>query len=338
VSELVVIAQREGSGDASLWVREGDRRLPGRDDNRRLAELRRGLERHPGVRVEVADATPEALEKTLRALHTDDYLEALEGVRAGEVVVLAEFAPPGLEPDIPVNAALVAAAREAVRTAVAAAERLVGGARFAYAVCRPPGHHAGPDWQAGYCYLNSPAAAVETLRRGGLSPLGVLDLDLHYPNGTSALVEAMPDVALHSLHAAPITNLPPGTPLPRVEGERAVAFEEAPDAEAYLAEVAASLEELAGVAALVVSLGYDTVTGDPHGGWEFPPETFAEVGALLADAGMPICVVQEGGYALEALADCSHAFARGLLGEPITSEQGDFVNQGFANSTGGGAP
>ena len=158
---------------------------------------------------------------------------------------MPELAPPGLEPDIPVNAALVAAAREAVRTAISAAERLLAGDRFAYAVCRPPGHHAGPDFLGGYCYLNNAAAAVQTLRDGGLAPVGVLDLDLHYPNGTSELVERMgADATLHSLHAAPVTNVAAGTELPRAAGERALAFERRPDPVAYLAEVEASLDEL----------------------------------------------------------------------------------------------
>jgi acetoin utilization deacetylase AcuC-like enzyme len=310
-----MIEQRRGSDDASLWVREGGCRLPGRDSNLRLIQLRNGLMRHAGVRAEAADAASDAIEQTLGSLHERAYLNALKGVRNGDSVVMAEFAPPGLEPDIPVNAGLVAAAHEAVRTAITAAERLIGGARFTYAVCRPPGHHAGPDWLAGYCYLNSPAAAVQTLREGGISPVGILDLDLHYPNGTAALVERMSDATLHSLHAAPVTNLPPDTVLPQVEGERAVAFAGSPDPDAYLEEVAISVAALSrSAAALVVSLGYDTVAGDPHGSWEFPPRIFTEIGRLLADSGLPICVIQEGGYALDVLADCSHAFAIGLLG------------------------
>ncbi len=81
-------------------------------------------------------------------------------------------------------------------------------------------------------------------------------------------------------------------------------------------EFEASLTELAAdSAALVVSLGYDTVEGDPHGTWHFGPEVFAGIGRLLAATELPVCVVQEGGYSLEALAPCSHAFAAGLLGE-----------------------
>jgi acetoin utilization deacetylase AcuC-like enzyme len=314
MSELVMVEQRRGEGDAALWVREGKRRLPGQDSNERLDELGSGLLRHPGVRAVAADAALEDVEATLNSLHSRTYLEALKGVRNGDAVVMADFAPPGLEPDIPVNAGLVAAAHEAVRTAITAAERILVGARFAYAVCRPPGHHAGPAWLAGYCYLNSAAAAVQTLRRGGLKPVGVLDLDLHYPNGTSAVIEGMPDATLHSLHAAPVTNVASGTVLPRARGERVVAFAGCPDERAYLEEVAASIDVLAESArVLVVSLGYDTIAGDPHGTWSFSPQIFADVGRILARSGLPICVVQEGGYALGELAECSHAFATGLL-------------------------
>ena len=315
-SELVMVEQRQGCDDDAFWVREGDRRIKGQDGNRRLVELRAGLIRHSRVRSVAADAPDEEVERTLAALHEAEYLRALAEVSSEEPVVMPQFAPPGLEPDIPVNAGLVAAAREGIRTAITAAERLLEGAHFTSAVCRPPGHHAGPAFHAGYCYLNNAAAAVRRLCDGGVKPVGIIDLDLHYPNGTSALVERMgPEAALHSLHAAPVTNLPPGTPLPRVAGERAVSFLNAPDEATYLEEVAHSIHDLSEIArALVVSLGYDTVAGDPHGGWSFRPEIFAEVGHLLARSGLPVCVIQEGGYALEELAACSHAFATGLLG------------------------
>jgi acetoin utilization deacetylase AcuC-like enzyme len=314
MSELLMIEQRRGSDDAAHWIREGKRTLPGQDSNLRLDELRAGLVRHDGVRAVAADAADEALERTLGEMHEPHYLDALRRVN-GRPVVMAAFAPPGLEPDIPVDAALVAAAHEGVRTAITAAQRLAAGARFTYAVCRPPGHHAGPDFLGGYCYLNNAAAAVRTLREAGVRPIGILDLDLHYPNGTAAMVEPMEDATLHSLHAAPVTNVAAGTVLPQAAGERAVAFSEAPDAGAYLTEVGASIDQLAaGAAALVVSLGYDTVAGDPHGGWSFEPEIFADVGRLLARSGRPVCVIQEGGYSLPALAECSHAFATGLLG------------------------
>lgn len=320
MAELLLVEQRAAAGDdGAHWILEGGRILPGVDDNRRMSELGRGLLRHPSVRATGADADSEDVEQTLSVLHEPSYLEALAEVSA-EPVVIPELTPPGLPPDIPVSSGLVGAAREGVRTAMTAAERLVGGAHFTYALCRPPGHHAGPAWFAGYCYLNTAAAAVQVLRQAGMSPVGILDLDLHYPNGTAAIVATMGDTSLHSLHAGPVTNVANGEVEPASDREVAVEFHVVPDAEDYLGVVAESLDELAPEsAALVVSLGYDIVAGDPHGSWEFGPEIFTEIGRLLAACGKPVCVIQEGGYALDSLAECSEAFATGLLGVTPTA-------------------
>ncbi len=317
MTELLLVEQRTsaaGEDDGAHWILEGGRILPGVDDNRRMAELRRGLLRHSGVRAAAADADSEDVEQTLTILHDPGYLEALAEV-SSEPVVIPELTPPGLPPDIPVCSGLVDAAREGVRTAMTAAELLTKGARFTYALCRPPGHHAGPAWFAGYCYLNTAAAAVQVLRHAGVSPVGILDIDLHYPNGTAAIVETMSDASLHSLHASPVTNVAAGTVEPSSEREHVVEFTGSPDAETYLGAVATSIDQLAeSSAALVVSLGYDIVAGDPHGSWEFEPQIFTEIGRLLAACGKPVCVIQEGGYALDSLAECSEAFAAGLLG------------------------
>jgi len=315
--ELLLVEQREGhGGDSAHWILEGGSILPGVDDNRRMAELRGGLLRHPRVRAVEADAGDEELERTLAVLHEPAYLEALAGVGA-EPVVLEEMTPPGLPPDIPVTAGLVAAAREGVRTAIAAAQRLAGGARFTYALCRPPGHHAGPAWCAGYCYLNTAAAAAQTLRAAGAGPVAVLDLDYHYPNGTAAVIAPMEDVSIFSIQAHPVTNVAGGEAKPATDREIAIEYHVVPDRELYLEAVSGLLrdmrEDFGPIAALVLSLGYDIVAGDPHGSWEFGPEIFADLGRMLAASELPICVVQEGGYALDSLAQCAEAFAEGLL-------------------------
>jgi acetoin utilization deacetylase AcuC-like enzyme len=327
MSELLMIEQRRSRGDAAHWIVEDGQRRPGVDDNRRMIELRSGLSCHSGVRPGPAEAGAEEVGRTLSRLHEPGYLEALDAVRSEEPVVMPELAAPGLPPDIPVCAGLVAAAREGVRTAITAATRILGGARFAYALCRPPGHHAGPDWFAGYCYLNTAAAAALTLCEGGARPVGILDLDLHYPNGTAAIVASMEDARLHSLHAYPVTNVADRTVTPRSERERVVEFSGCPEAPAYLRAVGDSVEALRRTsAALVVSLGYDTVAGDPHGGWSFSPTIFAQIGRLLATSGLPVCVIQEGGYALPTLAACSYAFAAGLLdGRAETTGRGALV-------------
>jgi acetoin utilization deacetylase AcuC-like enzyme len=314
VSGLLLVRQRRGHRDGSSWIVDGGRAVRGHDHNERLAEIEAGLRRYREVREIAADASDARLQRVLLALHEPAYLHALRGVRAGEPVTLSELAPPGMQVDIPVSAGLVAAAQEGVRTAITAAQRLAAGAPATYALCRPPGHHAGPAWLGGYCYLNTAAAAAQTLREHGAGPVGILDLDLHYPNGTSTIVQDMHDVRLHSLHAWPVTNSPEQPVLARTERERLVEFREPPSDSAYLRAVAVALRELEReVAVLVLSLGYDTVGGDPHGSWSLTPAVFAGIGSLLAQSRLPVCVVQEGGYDLGTLAECAHAFAGGLL-------------------------
>ena len=316
-AELLLVEQRGGEdgGDSAHWILEGGRVLSGVDDNRRMAELRDGLLRHPRVRPAEAAVGEEEVERTLGALHEPRYLEALAGA-GEEPVVLEEMTPPGLPPDIPVTAGLVAAAREGVRAAIGAARHVADGARFAYALCRPPGHHAGPAWCAGYCYLNTAAAAVQALRVAGAGPVAVLDLDFHYPNGTAAVIAPMEDVSLFSIQAHPVTNVAGGEISPASEREVAHEFHVVPDRGMYLETVSDLLREARedfDAKVLVLSLGYDIVAGDPHGSWEFGPEIFADLGRMLAASELPICVVQEGGYALDLLAECAEAFADGLL-------------------------
>jgi acetoin utilization deacetylase AcuC-like enzyme len=316
---MVVVRQRRsgppGEADAP-WIVDGGRRVAGQDGNRRLDAIEAGLRRHWAVKPVGSGANDLDVERTLYAIHDLDYLAELHDL--SELAVLPRHVAPGMAPDIPAGPALVAAADEAIRTTITAARHVAHGARFSYALCRPPGHHAGPAFCGGYCYLNSAAAAAVTLREGGMGPVGILDLDLHFPNGTSAIVAGMGDVLLHSLHAWPVTNAPTDPVLPCSARERLIEFRGTPDPEAYLDAVDESLDQLAQrCRSLVLSLGYDTIAGDPHGGWDFEPGIFAAIGALLAESGLPVCVVQEGGYAVDRLSECSSAFSAGLLGAEV---------------------
>jgi acetoin utilization deacetylase AcuC-like enzyme len=316
VSELLLVEQSSSGGDrngAPFILDRHGRKMQGRDDERRSSELRSGLLRHAGVRSGRADTSQAKLERVLGALHEPHYLEALRQVSWDEPTMMPEWAPPGLPADSPVWAAVVATAFEGVRTAIAAAERILDGARFSYALCRPPGHHAGPAWLGGYCYLNTAAAAAYALCEGGIEPVTILDVDFHFPTGTSAIVAPLTNVRLGSLHASTIAEVPWRRVEPS-ERECFVEFTATPDAETYLHALREVIGGLAkSSAALVLSLGYDIVDSDPHGSWDFPPAIFRQIGGVLAASGLPVCVVQEGGYSLEALADCSHAFASGLL-------------------------
>ncbi|HWX87699.1 MAG TPA: hypothetical protein VNX67_05965 [Solirubrobacteraceae bacterium] len=323
MSELLLVEQRRGEdgteGDGAPFIldRHGNA-MEGRDDERRTCELRSGLTNHAKVRQTVSDCPGEEVERILDALHDHDYLQALRAVDSEEPTMMPEWAPPGLPADSPVWAGVVETAFEGVRTAITAAERVVAGARFTYALCRPPGHHAGPAWLGGYCYLNTAAAAAYALCEGGLGPAAIMDIDFHFPTGTSAIVAPLENVSLGSLHASTIAEVP-WRMVEAGERERFVEFASCPDADTYLQALGEIVDELARTAkALVLSLGYDTVASDPHGSWNFPPSIFERIGARLAASGLPICVVQEGGYSLEALAECSRAFATGLLDTPGT--------------------
>lgn len=317
MSRLATIEQRGGETSGVPWVLDGaGNRLLGCENDGRMQEVRAGLQSHSRVHGMTAEATDASVERIIRHLHEPAYLDALDRIRSSEPVLLPELSAPGLAADTPVCARLVASAREGVRTAVSAAELILAGERFTYALCRPPGHHAGPGWLGGYCYLNNAAAAAQALYEGGVRSTGILDLDLHYPNGTSAIVAEMDAVSLHSLHAWPVVNAPGHSARARCDRERLIAFPGVPKPEDYLEAVVESVRMLGESAdVLVLSLGYDTVIGDPHGGWTFSPTIFEHIGGILARTGKPICVVQEGGYHLDALAECSHAFARGLLAQ-----------------------
>lgn len=329
-ARLVLVEQRRERAGTVPWIIDGrGRPTPGHDDERRLAQVRRGLVRHRRVRALSADASTAEVQRTLARLHEPGYLRALERVQDGAPALIAELAEPGLEPDTPVCAQVLATAREGVATAISAARALVAGARFSYALCRPPGHHAGPGWLGGYCYLNNAAAAAQALQDGGFADVAILDLDLHYPNGTAELLRRMPRTTLHSLHGYTGANMPWERVRARTEREHLVSFRTPPPPEIYLAELARATRRAAASAqAIVLSLGYDLVEGDPHGGWAFQPAVFQRIGRLLATSELPVCVVQEGGYALQSLAACSQAFATGLLGEeaaegsPATLAQG----------------
>lgn len=308
---LLAIEQRPVGRDAAPWVRERGYFTLGHENDKRIAELRKGLQAHHEVRIEAASADDDTVESVLCRLHDPGYLEAIRSVASDRAVVLDRVAAPGTMPDIPVNAGLVAAAHEGIRVAITAAERLLTGARCTYALCRPPGHHAGPAWCGGYCYLNNAAAAAHVLSGSGAASVALVDLDLHYGNGTAAIIAAMPSTAMWSLHEQRRGAPSPDPFSPR---EHQIAFTSAPTAEDYLAALAAAIEDFdPDTSAVVVSLGYDTVVGDPHGAWRFPPTIFASIGRLLRETCLPLCIVQEGGYALRALAPCSQAFAGGLL-------------------------
>lgn len=207
--------------------------------------------------------------------------------------------------------------REGARTAIAAAQKIVNGASLSYALCRPPGHHAGPGWLGGYCFLNNAVAAVVTLLESGIGPVGLIDIDFHFGNGSAALLASRPDVCFGSIHSSTILSYPYKEVQPANDSQTFIPFSHSPSSEEFLAEVKQLVKKSKiefGCVAMVVSVGYDIIINDPHGGWHLPPAIFEEIGQILTQASIPLCLVQEGGYLLNALDECAYKFGLGLLG------------------------
>jgi acetoin utilization deacetylase AcuC-like enzyme len=207
----------------------------------------------------------------------------------------------------PITAGTWEAARHGAACAVAGARRLLAGDRSAFALTRPPGHHAGHDFFGGYCFVNNAAVAAQALRDGGLARVAVLDIDYHHGNGTQAIFYERGDVFVASVHGDPHTEYPYylgyadergagagagcnlNLPLPR--GTGFARWREA-------VRQALQAIEAFGAEALVLSLGVDTFEGDPISGFGLRSGDYLRVGEDLGSTGLPTLFVFEGGYAV----------------------------------------
>jgi acetoin utilization deacetylase AcuC-like enzyme len=211
----------------------------------------------------------------------------------------------------PVGPGTWQAARAAVDCALTAADLVAAGARSAYALCRPPGHHATRSAYGGSCYLNNAAVAAQALRVAGHARVAVVDVDAHHGNGTASIFYDRSDVLYGSVHVDPGAGWFPhvvgfadetgvgdgagatlNVPLPPETGD-----------EPWLAgvELLADAVRAHGSNALVVSLGVDAAREDPESPLRVTVEGYARAGELLEGLGLPTVVVQEGGYHLGSL-------------------------------------
>ena len=208
----------------------------------------------------------------------------------------------------PLTAGTWAAARGGAACALAAAHAVAQGDRSAFALTRPPGHHAGPDFLGGYCFLNNAAIAAQALRDAGHAKVAVLDVDYHHGNGTQTIFYERADVLTVSIHGDPATEYPfflghadergaaagegfnLNLPLPRGTGFASW--------RATLDTALAAVKDF-GANALVVPMGLDTFEGDPISGFTLQSADYLAVGAALAGAGLPTVFTFEGGYAVD---------------------------------------
>ncbi|MEX0406694.1 histone deacetylase family protein [Aquibium sp. LZ166] len=282
----------------------------------------------------------------MAAVHTPEYLEFLQNIHARwrRIPDASEEVIPNIHPlarngaypasavgqagyhmadtACPISAETWRSVCWSAWSAAAAADAVMAGDRVAYALCRPPGHHAFADVAGGFCFVNNSAVAAQRLRRRA-DRVAILDVDLHHGNGTQGIFYARPDVLTVSIHADPVRFYPffwghadergegPGLgynlnlPLPRKTAD-----------EGFLAALEAGLRRIRAFApdALVVALGLDAFEGDPFGGLSVTTEGFSRIAAAIAGLGLPSVIVQEGGYLCDELSDNLTAFLTGWSG------------------------
>jgi acetoin utilization deacetylase AcuC-like enzyme/GNAT superfamily N-acetyltransferase len=227
----------------------------------------------------------------------------------------------------PLNANAFLAARRAVDCALTAAERVLEGAPAAYALVRPPGHHAERRAFGGFCYFNNAAIAAHYLSRFGR--VAVLDIDYHHGNGTQDVFYERSDVLSVSIHGHPSfaypyfsgfkeeTGIGPGAgynlniPLPETI---------TPDD--YRAALKTALNRIGRFdpVYLVISVGFDTARGDPTGTWANRADDFQAIGRMLGATGYPLLVVQEGGYRVRTLGVNARRFFTGMADGAATAK------------------
>ncbi|MDB5691388.1 MAG: histone deacetylase family protein [Alphaproteobacteria bacterium] len=213
------------------------------------------------------------------------------------------------------------AAYWSTQTALSALDAVLAGDRAAFALCRPPGHHAGADYMGGYCYLNAAAVAAQAAIDAGRRRVAILDIDYHHGNGTQDIFYGRGDVLFVSIHANPATDYPfywghadergegagkgatLNLPLPR--GTDMAGFGQALDA--ALARIAGFAPDL-----LLCSYGADTFAGDPISFFRIETADYAVIGRRIAALGLPTLLLMEGGYAIDALGANVASFLSGF--------------------------
>lgn len=278
------------------------------------------------------------------AVHTPEYLEFLETAwerwralpdASDEVVAnvrpMAHYAgyPKSIvgragyhmaDAGCPVGKGTWNAAVWAAHSAVHAAALVADGERVAYALCRPPGHHAYADKAGGFCFLSNTAIAAEWLTRHGRR-VAILDVDVHHGNGTQDIFYRRRDVLTVSLHADPAEYYPffVGYASERGEGDGLGYNLNLPlplgtGDDGYLTALDIALARIRAFAAdtLVVALGLDAYEGDPLKGLAITTPGFGRIAAAIASLKLPTVLVQEGGYLSPELGDNLKSFLTGF--------------------------
>lgn len=332
----VFFDERQRLHDPRFRLQDGKVVLnPDRPD--RVAELLRGAA--------AAGLTPEPSTDhgmaPLAALHTPRYLSFLRTIydrRLAEVPDLAEVVPGRIVPErervyswtteaqigyhntdtsCPISAKSWEAIYWSAQTALSGADEILSGARRAYALSRPSGHHAYREVGGGFCFLNNSGIAAEYLRARGHRP-AILDIDVHHGNGTQGIFYERDDVLTISLHVDPEQFYPFYAGGAQECGAGAglgynlnLPLARGTETGGYLAALDRALDQIAcfGASVVVVAQGLDAHEDDPFHGLGVTTAGFARIGRAIAGLGLPVLSVQEGGYMQPSL----HANLTSLL-------------------------
>jgi len=200
------------------------------------------------------------------------------------------------------------AALGSANCALSGAKAIKNGEKSAFALCRPPGHHAGRSFSGGYCYLNNAAIAANWLST--LGKVALLDIDYHAGNGTQDIFYERGDVLTVSIHADPDAEYPAFCGYTDETGagpgfgiHRNFPLPAGTDDDMYLSTLKQAIGLIQSFAPiyLVVSAGMDIYAGDPLGSFEITLEGIRKISAHIASLKLQTLIVMEGGYNNEAL-------------------------------------
>ncbi len=210
----------------------------------------------------------------------------------------------------PITAGTWKAITSAANVALTGAGLVDAGERAVFALCRPPGHHAGSDFYGGYCFFNNAAVAAQEFRESGADRVAILDVDYHHGNGTQEIFYSRPDIFTVSIHADPRQEYPfflgHADEIGAAAGEGfhlnlPLRWGSAWDAYKGAMETAVARIRDYGADALVISLGVDTFEKDPISKFKLRHEDYLQIGRMIAGLGLPTLFVFEGGYAVDEL-------------------------------------
>jgi acetoin utilization deacetylase AcuC-like enzyme len=278
-------------------------------------------------------------ERYIAAVHAQDYLtyfrRMCDTLKPGESVYPYVFPirnasrPPKelavragyycIDTFTPLNRDAYVAAKRAVDCALTGADRLLQGDRLAYALVRPPGHHAERRAFGGFCYFNSNAVAAHYLSAHGR--VAILDIDYHHGNGQQDIFYERADVLTISIHGHPRFAYPYFSGYEEEIGAGAgeghnlnLPLPETVDGARYRQALERALRRIRRFKPdfLVVALGLDTAKGDPTGTWSLKSQDFQANGRRIGELHLPTLVVQEGGYRVRVLGVNARRFFIGL--------------------------